>query len=364
LANTKSSNNPMTMEELLASQSSKPKTFEVGQEVEGKILFKSDNELIVDFGSKSEGVISLREFPEDQQASLKVGDTIKGFIVDLENSEGQSILSLNKTVSKQRGGSDQKAFWQKFASAKQQGTTFSGKSLEVNKGGLILEVEGVRGFLPSSQIGGNGLTALLSGNAIGVDFSVKVSEVDQNNNRLIFTQKGITSQSEKDKSSKFSTKQKVTMQIKTVLPFGLVVVLENEAAFVSPQDLAWERIDNLESKFKVGDEISGQIVGIDPDLNRINVSLKNIDEDPLAKFIEKSKDQEVVKGTITEISEGGVAIKLDENVFGFIPSSKVDSAAGYEVGQSLTVVIDNIDTKRRKISLTPFITTTKGLIYK
>jgi small subunit ribosomal protein S1 len=354
----------MTMEELLASQDAKPKTFEVGQEVEGKILFKSDSELIVDFGSKSEGVLNLREFPEDQQASLKVGDTIKGFIIDLENSEGQSILSLSRGVSKQRGPVDQKAFWQKFATAKEQGSTFSGKSLEVNKGGLILEVEGVRGFLPSSQIGGNGLAALLSGNAVGVNFAVKVSEVDQNNNRLIFTQKGIISQSQKDKPNQFSAKQKVTCKVKTVLPFGLVVEVENDAAFVSPQDLAWERIENLDAKFKAGDEISGQIVGIDPDLNRINVSLKNNDEDPISQFIEKSKDQEVVKGTITEIGEGGVAIKLDENVFGFIPASKVESSAGYEVGQTLTVVVDNIDTKRRKITLAPFITTTKGLIYK
>lgn len=363
----KDTSNPQTMEELLASQSTKSKTFEQGQEVEGKILSISATEVVIDFGSKSEGVLSIRELPEDKRESLKVGDSLKSFISELENSEGQSVLSLTRSSGRQRsdsrGGFRGGANWQKFITARTARTVFSGKCTEVNKGGLVIEVDGIRGFLPSSQLGFDGLNILKSNpSPSGSDFRVIVSEVDQQNNKLIFTQKGLNSSSQ-EQNQKFSVKQKLTGKVAAVFSFGLIVTIDGGVGFISPQDTSWERVENLESQFKVAQEIDVVISNIDTDLGRVNLSLKNIEDDPIAKFAEKVKDQGAIKGTITEVGPTGLTVKLEEGVSGFIPSSKIDSS-GLEVGQSLSVVIDAIDTSRRRISLAPFITTTKGLIYK
>lgn len=122
------------------------------------------------------------------------------------------------------------------------------------------------------------------------------------------------------------------------------------------------KIDNLESKFKVGQEVDVEVLSIDNDLGRINLSLKSGEDDPFAKFAEKIKDSEIIKGEVIEVSSSGVKVKLEEGIEGFIASSKLES--DLEVGQTLSVTIENIDSNKRRINLSPFITTTKGLIYK
>lgn len=389
---TKKSFNP-TMEELLASQSQKLTVLHRGQEIEGEIVSINDKEITLDLGTKSEGVIQTREIPKDRLTSLKIGDKLKAFIYMQENDNGQAVLSLQRQVpthlegtrghfrggkgfrgGKSRGG--RFIDWSKFTTAQNQKTRLRGKVLEINKGGLIVEVDSVRGFLPNSQVGFELLSKSGEGmdNLIGQDLTVNVIEVDSDNNKLIFSERGQTSDTVKSKLKGFKAGQKAKGQIIAILPFGLVVSVKDRSAsggdisgtegLVFISDVSWEKVDDLSKQFSVGQELDVLVLGLDEELGRLNLSIKNLKEDPFEKLAQNFPADEVVKGEVSTISAGGLAVKLEGGIEGFLPASKMDPDTKYEVGKTLTLLVDSVDSSRRRINLAPFVTSTAGLIYK
>lgn len=375
------SSNPI-MEELLASQPQKLTTLHRGQEVEGEVVSISDKEIILDLGAKSEGVIQIREIPSDKLGDLKVGSKLKAFVYMTENEYGQTLLSYEKQVPLMRtegsfrgGRGDKRGFkggksidWAKFFQAQSQKNKLQGSVAEVNKGGLIVEAMGVRGFLPNSQVGFELLSKSGQGmeNLIGQDLTVTVIEIDQNNNRLIFSQRGQISDEIREKLKGFKPQQKVKGKIVAVLPFGLVVDVGGTEGLVFISDVSWEKTDDLTKDFTAGEEIEALVSGVDEELGRLNLSIKQLSEDPFAKLAKHYPVDEVVKGEITAISQAGVTVKLgtDGEVEGFLPASKMGSSTQYEVGKTAAFLVDNIDEAKRKINLAPFVTSTAGLIYK
>lgn len=353
------------MEKLLASQKSSQHIFR-GQQVKGTIIIKSDQDLTLDLGGKYEGSLSLREFPKEKQDSIKLGDSIEAFVVDTGRDSGQISLSLSqaaslKTRSKFKG---RMLDWSRFKSARGSQTEFAGRILEVNKGGLIVEIDEVRGFLPNSQVGFElvkkvGKEESLAGQII----RVTVSEVDEETNKLILTQKGLVSQSEKDNLNKFTIGDTVSGEIVNILPFGLFVDVESVGGLVFIGEVSWEREENLADKFKVGQKVQTKVVGKDEELGRLNLSIKQLQQDPFTKLAEKFQADDVVKGTIKSVDAAGITIDLGEDIEGFLPSSRL-AGASYEVGEKTNFLVDSIDTQRRKINLAPFVTSTEGLIYK
>lgn len=357
-----------TMEELLALRPAQGKllTLTRGQEVEGEIVAKVDKELVLDLGTKSEGIISTRDIPKDRLESLKVGDKLKAYVIFPENESGQVVLSLHPATSlPSRVGSKRKGNWSKFTQAQSQTAKLTGRVVEVNKGGLIVEVMRVRGFLPNSQVGFELLSKSTTGmeGLIGQDMTVSVIEVDENNNRLIFTQRGQISPEVLSALKGFKTSEKVTGKIVAILPFGLVVDLDGVEGLVFISDVSWDKVEDLNSLFKAGEEIEALVLGVDEELGRLNLSIKNLIEDPFAKLVEKYPTDEVVKGEITDISDAGVLVKLGD-VEGFLPASKIKPGVNYEVGSSEKFLVDEVDSKRRRVNLAPFVTSTEGLIYK
>lgn len=353
------------MEELLASQTKKPLNLFRGQEIEGEIVVKGNKDLILDLGTKSEGTLSIRDLSSDQLENLKVGDKLKAYVILPENESGQVILSL-KPYSASKPSKGRGINWDRFIQAQKQQTKLNGKVIEVNKGGLIIEIDGVRGFLPNSQVGfellaksGKGLEDL-----IGQSLTVAVIEIDEAQNRLIFSQRGQVSDEVLGKLKGFKNGQKVTGQIVAILPFGLVVDLDGVEGLVFISDVAWEKVEDLPSLYKVGQEVEVMVLGADDELGRVNLSIKHLSEDPFAKLSEKFAPDEVVKGEVVEVSAGGVVVKLEGGIEGFLPLSKADPDTSYEAGRTLTLLVDGIDTQRRRINLAPFVTTTEGLIYK
>lgn len=359
------------MEELLASHDtrSKPLKLSRGQEVEGEVVALTDKEITLDLGTKSEGVLGKRDIPESQLKDLKVGSKLKAFVYMPENEHGQVVLSLERKTAHLRGGSfrgGKSIDWSRFIQAQNQKSKLSGKVIEVNKGGLIVEVLGVRGFLPNSQVGfellsksGEGMESL-----IGQDLQVSVIEVDQSNSRLIFSERGQGSNEIKNKLKSFKENQKLSGKVVAILPFGLVIDVLGIEGLVFISDVSWEKVEDLSTLFKVGQEIEVMITGMDKDLGRLNLSIKHLTEDPFAKLSQKFAPDEVVKGEITEVTGAGVAVKLEDGVMGFLPASKMDPDSTYEVGKSMSFLVDSVDSQRRRINLAPFITTTAGLIYK
>lgn len=357
------------MEELLASQTNKLINLSRNLQVEGSIVLKTDKELVLDIGAKSEGVLQKRDFSNSEFENFKVGDKIKAFVATTENDNGQTVLSMHPIslvksspfFPKGRSG----VVWSKFQTAQRQNSKLHGKVIEVNKGGLIIEADSVRGFLPNSQVGFELLSKAKNGLAdlLGEELNVIVSEVNEEQNRLIFSQRGQVSESVLENLKKYQAGQKATGRIVAVLPFGLVVSIEGVEGLVFISDVSWEKVEDLNTLFKVGQEIEVMVTGADTDLGRLNLSIKQLIEDPLTKIKEKYQPDDVVKGEVAQVSSEGVKIKLDGDTFGLIPSSKMGTNV-YEVGKVVTVLVDDVDLRKRVINLTPMITSTTDLIYK
>lgn len=346
----------------------KPLFLHRGKEVEAKIISKTETELILDLGSKSDGILPARELPREQFGAIGVGDKIKVFVVETENESGQTVLSTRLPVRPSRfpdrGKKGRQVDWDRFTSASDQNTQFSGRVVEINKGGLIVEVDGARGFLPNSQIGFELIRKMGSTSDItGQDLTVLVSEVDTDNNRLIFTQKGLVSNQIKSKLAEYKNGQKVNGKIAAILPFGLFVGVDSVGGLVFIGDVAWEKVEDLTKLYRVGDEVQVVVTGVDNDLGRLNLSIKKLQEDPFAKLAEKYPIDETVKGMIDEVAPGGVSIRLEDGTEGFIQPGKLGGTV-YKAGQTATFLVDSIDSKRRRVNLAPLITSTAGLIYK
>ncbi len=358
-----------TMEELLASQSQKVVNLYRNQEVEGEVVAVTGKEITLDLGTKSEGIISTRDIPKDQLDSLKLGDKFKAFVYMQENESGQVVLSLQKQVSspmrpdrgrfkgKSRGG--RFIDWSKFVSAQNQKSKLQGTVIEVNKGGLMVEVAGTRGFLPNSQVGFELLSKSGAGmdNLIGQDLTVTVIEVDQDNNKLIFSERGQVSDEVQKKLNRFKNGQKVKGKVVAILPFGLVVDVEGSEGLVFISDVSWEKVDDLSKLYQVGDEVEVIVTGLDKELGRLNLSIKSLSEDPFAKLVEKYSADEVVKGVVVSVTETGVVVKLD-GVEGLLPASKMDLDTKYEIGKSMSFLADSVDNQKRRVNLAPFVTST------
>ncbi len=351
------------MEKLLASQDKKVVHLSRGQQAEGEIVSVSDKEIILDLGTKSEGVLQRKDL---NGKDVKVGDKLKVYVSLPENEHGQVVVSTTHQVRQVSAKGSRGIVWNRFIQAQNQKNILKGVVLEVNKGGLIVEVEGVRGFLPNSQVGFELLTKVARGmeDLISQTLNLIVIEVDSNNNKLIFTQRGQVSEEVKSKLQAFKNGSRVSGKIVAVLPFGLVVDINGAEGLVFISDVAWEKIEDLTVIYKVGQTVEVIVTGIDEELGRLNLSIKQLSEDPFSKLAEKFPVDEVVKGQIEEVSGEGVLIKLAEGVNGLLPTTKMEAGYKYEAGQKITVLIDSIDTKRRRINLAPFVTSTEGLIYK
>lgn len=347
------------MANLLAKQDQKPFSLSRGQEVIGEVVAISSSEIILDLGTKSEGVLLKKELPGEILNSLKNGDKLPVFVVLSENESGQVALSFKKSIAKQTGQEK----WERFEQALNLGKALSGKIIEVNKGGLIVEVGDLRGFLPTSLISLS--KALNLEDMVGQEINVVVIEVDPNQNRLIFSQKAQIEPAVKEKLGKLKVGDKVSGKVAAILPFGIFVELPDAVeGLVHISEISWEKVEDPGELYKVGDTVEAQIISVDSNTNRANLSVKRLQEDPFVKLADKYSADDVTSGAVTKVTQTGILITLESGIEGLIPQSKLGPDAKYEQGQEVSVIIDSVDLKRRRITLSPFVTTTKGLIYK
>jgi ribosomal protein S1 len=350
------------MADLLAKQDKKTLKLFRGSEVNGEIISITDTEITLDLGGKSEGVVPVRDLTNDQAATIKVGDKLTAYVLFPETLSGQVLLTTRQGESTTKPNVNTAKF-RRFLDAKASGQTLIGKGIELNKGGLVVEAGGVRGFLPTSQV--NPVSAASIEDLIGKDIEVVVIEADSLNNRLIFTQKVKVSDEIKQKIAQLKTGTTVTGKVSSVLPFGVFVTLEDGLeGLVHISEVAWTKTENLASVINVGQEVSAKIISTEPETGRVNLSIRQITEDPFAKIIEDFQPDDVVKGTVTSVNPEGVSLSLKDGVEGYIATEKLDPTQKYELDESYTFLVDSVDTKKRRVNLAPFLTTTDGLIYK
>ncbi len=306
-----------TMTDLLGS-GAEIRVLKVGDMVEGTLLSVGKNEVYIDLVGYGVGVVRGRELYDDQAtlASLKPGDQIFASVVDTENKDGIVELSLRQA--------GQERVWQTLKEKLESKEVVSTKILAANKGGLMVEINNVMGFLPVSQLSlehyprveegdKNKILSILQ-SYVGQFFGVQIITADSAEEKLIVSEKAVFEKETENKLSKLKIGDVVTGTITGVVDFGVFVKFGELEGLVHISELAWQRIENPKDIVKVGQEVTAKIIAIDK--GRVSLSIKQLQTDPWQDAVKKYQIGQTVKGTITKIMPFGVFVELDKDIQG------------------------------------------------
>jgi len=309
--------NAQTMSELMDS-GAEIKVLKSGDMVEGTLISVGKNEVYIDLAGYGVGVVRGRELYDDQATlnSLKPGDQIFASVVETENKEGNVELSLRQA--------GQERVWQKLRDLLESKEVVATKILAANKGGLMVEINNVVGFLPVSQLslehyprveeGDKSRILSVLNSYVGQMFNVQVITADSNEEKLIVSEKAVFEKETEDKLSKLKIGQVVNGTITGVVDFGVFVKFGELEGLVHISELAWQRIDNPKDLVRVGDTVEAKIIAIDK--GRVSLSIKQLQPDPWQESVKKYQIGQVVTGKISKIMPFGVFVELDKDIQG------------------------------------------------
>ena len=358
---------PKTMKDLLESSGYELSIPKKGETITGLVTGITRKAVLVDIGAKTEGLVAEKEYAiaKDFVDSLKVGDEIEVYVMSEENEKGQIMLSLRRAMFDK--------LWGMLEGYLENDKEVQVKGVEVNRGGMIVKWQGLRGFVPSSQFG-----AQLAGNfqdLMNKNFAVKAIEVDREKNRLIFSEKHVSEAAimeKREKALKVVAKGEVFKgKVTGVLSFGAFVAVEvpvektkiTVEGLVHISEISWEKVEDIHRYLKVGDAVEVKVLGVEEGTGKLNLSIKQLAHDP---FLEASaafsKDEEVT-GSVARVTPYGVFMTLKNGVEGFVPISKISPNENYQIGQKITCTIESIDSKARRISLSPLVRE-KPILYR
>jgi len=353
---------PKTMADLLAQTKYQMIVPKKGSTVTGVITAKDRRNITVDLGSKTEGIVADKEFDfaTDFIKDLKVGDKLTAVVISTENDKGQVILSLKGAASD--------AKWEYFEKMQAEEAVLEAKGVDINRGGLIVLVNGVRGFVPSSQFGRSfvGKIAQLK----GASFKVKAIEVDREKNRLIFSERHVSEA--KELSQKEAATKKVQIEgeyegvVSGVMHFGLFVTVEIPVdddknigyveGLVHISEISWEKVDHPKDYHKVGDRLKVKVLGVDEKTGKLNLSIKQLQQDPWITIAEAYPVGTTFTGKVSRIESFGVFVNVQPGVDGLIHSSKLDPSRDLAVDDEVTVNVESVLPEQRRMSLSMVLT--------
>ncbi len=351
-----------SMESLLEEQGLSLDFPNQGEIRQGVIATIRDNEILVSVGTKSEGVISGRELeqiPADERNSFKVGQEIPVFVLAPEDANGNVVLSYLRAREEKD--------WEIVDSLLASGESYPSKVIGYNKGGLIVPVGGLRGFVPASQISltrrsaGNESPEQRWGKMVGEDMNVRVIEVDRERRRLILSERMALSETRetlKDRLLDELAEGTVrTGRVTSLADFGAFVNIEGADGLVHLSEISWDRIQHPNEVLKIGQEVKVKVISVDRDRKRIGLSIRQLQEDPWVQKVGYLKEGMLVEGTITHLTKFGAFARLNEDLEGLIHVSELSEQRvthPKEVlheGEVVTLRVIKIDPERRRIGL-------------
>lgn len=360
------------MDQLMASYDNRRLSFGRGEKITGEVISITEQEIILDLRAKAEGVLSRKDLSAVELSNLKIGDSMDVFVTFPENESGQVVLSCfrpENIPSRSSGGRKiDLSKWQKFIQGYSTKAIFTGEITEINRGGLIVAIDGIRGFIPSSQISLKSISNQSNlSDIVGKELKLTVMEVDPGNNKLVFSARPNLSEEDRKELSKLKVGEESKGKIIAVTPFGLFVNVNETEGIIYPQETTWDAPEanteiDLTKNYKAGQEIEAKITGVDENLGRLNLSIRQMVSDPFESLAEKFQADDVITGVVTNITQNGIDVAL-EGVLGFLPVEKMEGQT-FQMGQKTNFLVDSVDTKNRRINLAPFLTSTVGLIYK
>ncbi|HZB98259.1 MAG TPA: 30S ribosomal protein S1 [Candidatus Sulfotelmatobacter sp.] len=341
------------MQDLLGEAEQGIRSLSHGDIVDGTVVRVDPDEVLVDIGGKSEGVISNRELSGrgEQSITLHPGDTIKVYVIQPENDEGNVVLSLRKARAE--------GIWQAVAQKEADGDVLDAEVREQNKGGLIVNVMGLRGFLPSSQV-----ARQFSGNLVelvGTKIPVKILEVNRKRNRLIVSQRAAQDEDRARQREELFEKlhigDVVTGRVSGLTSYGAFVNLGGADGLIHISELSWERVNNVSDVLSVGDEVKVKVIKLDAEQSRISLSLRQMSDDPWDTIEDRFPPGTPIEGEVTKTKKYGAFLQIADGVEGLLHISElswdhVDRTEDVlRVGQRVKVMVLNADKVRRRISL-------------
>jgi small subunit ribosomal protein S1 len=351
----------LTMDELL--EASNVAALKAGDVAEGTISSIKKNEIWVDLGPRGVGVVLRREIGHGQQ--LEVGQTITVSVIDPELEEGHALLSMRRAV-KDRG-------WEELERIFAEQEIVEVMPYDANRGGLLVELEGIRGFLPVSQLaaghyprvnGADKDEILQKLNALTqISLRVRILDVSRKENKLIFSEKEAIKDDMAARLSTLKVGDTVDGVVTGVIDFGAFVNVDGIEGLIHISEISWERVDNPRNYVKVGDKIKAKIISVDKD--RLSLSLKQMSEDPWLSEVKQFKKGDVVEGKITRITPFGAFVQLSSSVEALVHVSEmsddesVDPEKLFVLNEKKQFKVLDIDTDNRKIALSLKQTTAK-----
>ncbi|HUR50724.1 MAG TPA: 30S ribosomal protein S1 [Mycobacteriales bacterium] len=341
-------------EDFLAAIDETIKYFNDGDIVEGTIVKVDRDEVLLDIGYKTEGVIPSRELSikhdVDPNEVVSVGDQVEALVLQKEDKEGRLILS-KKRAQYERA-------WGDVEAKKERDEVIEGTVIEVVKGGLILDI-GLRGFLPASLVEMRRVRDLQP--YVGKKLEAKIIELDKNRNNVVLSRRQWLEETQSEVRSSFLNQlqkgQVRSGQVSSIVNFGAFVDLGGVDGLVHVSELSWKHIDHPSEVVEVGQEVTVEVLDVDLDRERVSLSLKATQEDPWQQFARTHQINQVVPGRVTKLVPFGAFVRVDEGIEGLVHISELAERhveipeQVVNVGDELLVKVIDIDLERRRISL-------------
>ena len=343
-----------SVEDFLAAIDATIKNFDDGDIVEGTIVKVDRDEVLLDIGYKTEGVIPSRELSikhdVDPSEIVSVGDAVEALVLQKEDKEGRLILSKKRAQYERAWGTIEKI--------KEEDGVVTGKVIEVVKGGLILDI-GLRGFLPASLVEMRRVRDLQP--YVGKEIEAKIIELDKNRNNVVLSRRAWLEQTQSEVRSNFLNQlQKGQIRngvVSSIVNFGAFVDLGGVDGLVHVSELSWKHIDHPSEVVAVGDEVTVEVLDVDMERERVSLSLKATQEDPWQHFARTHQMGQVVPGKVTKLVPFGAFVRVEEGIEGLVHISEL-AERHVEIPEQVVTVNDDIfvkvidiDLERRRISL-------------
>ena len=342
----------MTMEDYLRDDEDAFGTPKHGDIVDGVVVRVDADEVLVDIGAKAEGVISGRELGfRGEDTDLHPGQTIKVFVLQPENEEGNVVLSLRRARAE--------TTWLTAAEKQEAGEVLEAEVREQNKGGLIVNVLGLRGFLPSSQVARS-----YAGNLeqlVGQRIPTKILEVNRKRNRLIVSQKAAEEEDRARKREDLFSRMKVGDTVRGAVSgltsYGAFVDIGGADGLIHISELSWDRVSRVTDVVQLGEEVEVKVIKLDPEQNRISLSLRQLQQDPWERLVQSVPVGTLVQGSVTKTKKYGAFLQIMPGIEGLLHISELSwdhverTEDVLKVGEEIEVKVIGIDGARRRISL-------------
>jgi len=349
--------NPI-MEQLLASA---PPIVRVrpGELVEGTVVFKAKNKLLLDIGGTQTGIVSGRELRDSFNTfrSLQIGEEVSALVLEEENNEGMIVLSL-------RMASQQKA-WERFHKLVEADGTMEFAAQEANKGGLLANIDGIRTFLPVSQLAPSNYPRVNNADAseiisklkkfIGHTFTVKIITMDEEAGKIVVSEREAMAEERAKALESLKVGDTKEGIVSGIVKYGVFVSFDGVEGLVHISEIAWGHVRNPAEYAELGDKVTVKIIGMDGD--KISLSIKQLTKDPWEEVAERYPVGKRVQGTIVRFTEYGAFLKLERDINGLVHLSEIahhkvtDPSEALTIGQKVDAQVINIDIDERRIGL-------------